>query len=64
MLNNHSTITYMNSQYSYFDSIIGCVIGITTAIYSSSGTNSGVGFAIPADTVGPGLDSCANLESG
>nr|AAB61311.1 htrA-like protein [Haematococcus lacustris] len=29
----------------------GCVIGINTAIYSPSGTNSGVGFAIPADTV-------------
>jgi len=30
----------------------GCVVGINTAIYSSSGTNSGVGFAIPIDTVG------------
>eukprot|EP00967_Tisochrysis_lutea_P106931 scaffold164388_cov22-Tisochrysis_lutea.AAC.1 len=29
----------------------GCVIGITTAIYSSSGQNSGVGFAIPTDVV-------------
>mmetsp|Transcript_29955 Transcript_29955/g.77642 ORF Transcript_29955/g.77642 Transcript_29955/m.77642 type:complete len:344 (-) Transcript_29955:470-1501(-) len=29
----------------------GCVIGITTAIYSSSGQNSGVGFAIPTDVI-------------
>ncbi|KAJ9508484.1 hypothetical protein QJQ45_012029 [Haematococcus lacustris] len=29
----------------------GCVIGINTAIYSPSGTNTGVGFAVPADTV-------------
>lgn len=29
----------------------GCVIGINTAIYSPSGANSGVGFAIPSSTV-------------
>lgn len=29
----------------------GSLIGINTAIYSSSGTSSGVGFAIPSDTV-------------
>lgn len=29
----------------------GCLIGINTAIYSPSGANSGVGFAIPADIV-------------
>eukprot|EP00195_Chlamydomonas_chlamydogama_P017384 CAMPEP_0202910480 /NCGR_PEP_ID=MMETSP1392-20130828/52167_1 /ASSEMBLY_ACC=CAM_ASM_000868 /TAXON_ID=225041 /ORGANISM="Chlamydomonas chlamydogama, Strain SAG 11-48b" /LENGTH=356 /DNA_ID=CAMNT_0049600607 /DNA_START=266 /DNA_END=1337 /DNA_ORIENTATION=- len=29
----------------------GCVIGINTAIYSPSGANTGVGFAIPADVV-------------
>lgn len=29
----------------------GRVIGVTTAIYSPSGSNSGVGFAIPIDTV-------------
>ncbi|KAF5831879.1 hypothetical protein DUNSADRAFT_12416 [Dunaliella salina] len=29
----------------------GCVIGIATAIYSSSGQNSGVGFAIPTDVI-------------
>ncbi|GBF98907.1 protease Do-like chloroplastic [Raphidocelis subcapitata] len=29
----------------------GCLIGINTAIYSPSGTNSGVGFAIPVDVV-------------
>jgi 2-alkenal reductase len=29
----------------------GRVIGVTTAIYSPSGGNSGVGFAIPVDTV-------------
>jgi S1-C subfamily serine protease len=29
----------------------GSLIGINTAIYSGSGTSSGVGFAIPSDTV-------------
>ena len=29
----------------------GRVIGVTTAIYSPSGSNAGVGFAIPIDTV-------------
>jgi S1-C subfamily serine protease len=29
----------------------GRLIGITTAIYSPSGANAGVGFAVPADTV-------------
>lgn len=29
----------------------GSLIGINTAIYSPSGASSGVGFAIPADTV-------------
>lgn len=29
----------------------GDLIGINTAIYSPSGANSGVGFAIPVDTV-------------
>lgn len=29
----------------------GTLIGINTAIYSSTGTSSGVGFAIPSDTV-------------
>lgn len=29
----------------------GCLIGINTAIYSPSGANSGVGFAIPVDVV-------------
>jgi len=29
----------------------GRVIGVTTAIYSPSGSNAGVGFAIPVDTV-------------
>jgi len=29
----------------------GSVIGINTAIYSATGTSSGVGFAIPSDTV-------------
>lgn len=29
----------------------GLVIGVTTAIYSPSGTNAGIGFAIPIDTV-------------
>jgi S1-C subfamily serine protease len=29
----------------------GCLIGINTAIYSPSGANSGVGFAIPVDIV-------------
>ena len=29
----------------------GRVIGITTAIFSPSGTNSGVGFAVPVDTI-------------
>jgi S1-C subfamily serine protease len=29
----------------------GRLIGITTAIYSPSGTNAGVGFAVPVDTV-------------
>ena len=29
----------------------GCVIGVNTAIYSTSGANTGVGFAIPAEVV-------------
>lgn len=29
----------------------GALIGINTAIYSANGGNSGVGFAIPVDTV-------------
>ncbi|KAG1675447.1 hypothetical protein FOA52_001746 [Chlamydomonas sp. UWO 241] len=29
----------------------GCIIGINTAIYSPSGANSGVGFAIPATVI-------------
>jgi S1-C subfamily serine protease len=29
----------------------GRVIGVTTLIYSNSGTNAGVGFAVPVDTV-------------
>src|SRR5690606_10198616 len=29
----------------------GRLIGVNTAIYSASGTNSGVGFAVPVDTV-------------
>ncbi len=29
----------------------GRLIGVTTAIYSPSGTNSGIGFAVPVDTV-------------
>lgn len=29
----------------------GRVIGINTAIYSTSGTNAGVGFAVPVDTI-------------
>lgn len=29
----------------------GCLIGINTAIYSPSGANSGVGFAIPVDVI-------------
>ena len=28
-----------------------CLAGINTAIYSTSGTNSGIGFAIPVDTI-------------
>ncbi len=30
----------------------GEIIGINTAIYSTSGTNAGIGFAIPVETVG------------
>eukprot|EP00197_Chlamydomonas_leiostraca_P016229 CAMPEP_0202863164 /NCGR_PEP_ID=MMETSP1391-20130828/3905_1 /ASSEMBLY_ACC=CAM_ASM_000867 /TAXON_ID=1034604 /ORGANISM="Chlamydomonas leiostraca, Strain SAG 11-49" /LENGTH=419 /DNA_ID=CAMNT_0049542769 /DNA_START=150 /DNA_END=1409 /DNA_ORIENTATION=+ len=29
----------------------GCVIGINTAIFSPSGSSSGIGFAIPSDTI-------------
>ncbi len=29
----------------------GCLIGINTAIYSPSGANTGVGFAIPVDVI-------------
>ena len=29
----------------------GCLIGINTAIYSPSGANTGVGFAIPSGVV-------------
>src|SRR5437899_4011632 len=29
----------------------GRLIGVTTAIYSTSGANTGIGFAIPVDTV-------------
>ena len=29
----------------------GCVIGINTAIFSTSGANTGVGFAIPGSVV-------------
>ena len=29
----------------------GCLVGVNTAIYSPSGANSGVGFAIPVDVV-------------
>ena len=36
------------------------MIGINTAIYSPSGANSGVGFAIPVDTV---KDSVAEIIS-
>ena len=36
----------------------GDLIGINTAIYSPSGANSGVGFAIPVDTV---KDSVAEI---
>ena len=34
----------------------GQVVGINTAIYSSSGTSSGVGFALPSDTVASVVD--------
>eukprot|EP00878_Enallax_costatus_P007128 GHUV01007471.1.p1 GENE.GHUV01007471.1~~GHUV01007471.1.p1 ORF type:complete len:461 (+),score=99.62 GHUV01007471.1:690-2072(+) len=34
----------------------GCLIGINTAIYSPSGANSGVGFAIPVDVVKSSVD--------
>lgn len=34
----------------------GCLIGINTAIYSPSGANSGVGFAIPVDVVRSSVD--------
>ena len=34
----------------------GCLIGINTAIYSPSGANSGVGFAIPVDIVKSSVD--------
>lgn len=30
--------------------------GINTAIYSTSGTNSGIGFAIPVDTIKLSVD--------
>jgi S1-C subfamily serine protease len=39
-------------------SYAGDLIGINTAIYSPSGANSGVGFAIPVDTV---KDSVAEI---
>ncbi|KAF6260198.1 trypsin family [Scenedesmus sp. NREL 46B-D3] len=34
----------------------GCLIGINTAIYSPSGANSGVGFAIPVDVVNSSVE--------
>ena len=43
----------------------GRVIGVNTAIYSPSGTNSGVGFAVPIDTVTrvvPQLISTGHVE--
>mmetsp|Transcript_42507 Transcript_42507/g.51604 ORF Transcript_42507/g.51604 Transcript_42507/m.51604 type:complete len:516 (+) Transcript_42507:119-1666(+) len=39
----------------------GKVIGINTAIYSTSGTSSGVGFAIPSDTVVGIVDQIINF---
>jgi S1-C subfamily serine protease len=40
----------------------GALIGMNTAIYSSSGTSSGVGFAISADTILGGVDQvCSRL---
>lgn len=38
----------------------GSLIGINTAIYSPSGASSGVGFAIPVDTVRPGAATSAH----
>lgn len=34
----------------------GCLIGINTAIYSPTGANNGVGFAIPVDIVRSSVD--------
>lgn len=40
----------------------GCLIGINTAIFSPSGVNSGVGFAIPVDLVSSSVQQI--IESG
>lgn len=45
-----AAINMGNSGGPMFD-INGKVIGVNTAIYSNSGTNIGIGFAIPSDTV-------------
>jgi S1-C subfamily serine protease len=39
----------------------GSLIGVNTAIYSPSGANSGVGFAIPSDAVRSSVDQIINF---
>lgn len=50
ILQTDASINKGNSGGPLLDSA-GRVIGITTAIFSPTGTNAGVGFAIPVDTV-------------
>jgi S1-C subfamily serine protease len=44
----HRTVNPGNSGGPLLDTS-GCMIGINTAIYSPSGANTGVGFAIPGE---------------
>ncbi len=50
IIQTDAAINRGNSGGPLLDSV-GRVIGINTAIFSPSGTNSGVGFAVPVDTI-------------
>lgn len=51
LLQTDAAINPGNSGGPLLDARSGCVMGVNTALVSSNGVNSGVGFAIPIDTI-------------